>query len=62
MHRPHRITLVPPDALPTDKDYVFLECNWEVWLALKADHFTVDVLEECWATYREMVAARLLSA
>jgi hypothetical protein len=52
--RQHHIKIVQPDALPADRDYAFMECGGELWLALRADRLTEAVLEECWATYRAM--------
>jgi hypothetical protein len=60
MNRPHHIKIVEPDVLPADRDFLFMECDGELWLALKAGRVTAPVLEEAWATYRAMgrLAAR----
>jgi hypothetical protein len=56
----HRIAFIseadwPPawEAAP----FVFLECGGEMMLALKSDAITPRMLEDCWATFREMPAA-----
>jgi hypothetical protein len=54
MNRPHHIKIVAFDALPADTHYAFLDCGEELWLVLKADHFTPATLEDAWATYRAM--------
>lgn len=50
----YHIMFVGDDSLPPDKDFAFLECGGDVWLAFKRSHITEAVLEEAWSAFRDM--------
>jgi hypothetical protein len=52
----YRIKLVGERDLPADQDFAFMECDGQVWLALKKGRLTAPVLEVCWATFRQMAS------
>lgn len=49
----YRIAFVDETDLPPDQDFVFMECQGDMWLAVKATRVTPKVLEDAWETYRE---------
>lgn len=50
--RGYHVMFVGPQTLPQEQDFVFLECGGEVWLAIRRDRLTVEVLEDAWTAYR----------
>lgn len=50
--RHYRIAFVEETELPPDQDFVFMECQGEMWLAFKTTRLTPQVLEDAWATFR----------
>lgn len=56
----YHIMFVGDDGLPPGRDFAFLECDGEVWLAFVESHITPAVLEEAWATFRDMAACELV--
>jgi hypothetical protein len=55
----HHVRIVEAAQMPCDKEFMFMECGGELWLALRADRLTERMLEECWATYRQMTVQRI---
>ena len=52
-----RIKLVAEGDLPPDQDFAFAECEGDLWLLLKETRLVAPVLEDAWATYRELAPA-----
>lgn len=48
----YRIKIVDEDVLPAEQDFVFFECDGDVWLAFKRTKLTEPVLEDAWSTFR----------
>lgn len=53
----HHIAFVGDDDLPGDQDFAFLDCSDDgIWLVLKRSRLTPAVLEDAWATFRQMAS------
>lgn len=50
----YHVTIVEDDALPADQSFAFLECDGQLWLALRRTEITEHVLEDAWDVYHEM--------
>ena len=52
----YRIRFVGERELPPDQDFAFMECDDQLWLAIKRNRISPPLLEECWGTYRQMAS------
>lgn len=58
----YRIVFVDEDELPPIRDFVFIEHDSEVVLAIKVSKVLPRVLEDAWETYREMTEREMINA
>lgn len=53
----YHILPVADHVLPAGMDFVFVECQGELWLALRGASLTAPILEDAWDAYRHMQEA-----